>query len=387
MGSRAIVAIVITGTLGLFAPSAQAATNVPANLAGNPVWTPAGNPYLVNGDVTIAAGSTLTIQAGVNVVIAPVDGAGAGLDPARVEFVVNGSLVVNGTALQRVTFGPAAGGIGTWAGIRASASALTVSLHNVSIGGAAVAFTAQQAGGTTSINRAHLYDMSAGGILVHNGRPSVTASMVTGPSGHEIAFGVRVLGSGQLTLTNSIITGVVLAVDLVPSFATTASISNCTIDLSAGGGRGIVVQPQTGAGITANVFNSVIYSSGAPAEGLVVAANPATIVNLRHNNVYVNTAYVGVDPGLGSISAEPGFVSATDYRLLPASPLVDAGSSADAPATDFAGSARPSGAGVGMRLRVRPAGAPADGQRRTRSDVRHLRRHQCLSDAERRRRS
>ena len=348
MGSRAVVATVLTGTLGLFATPVHGATNVPANIVGSPVWTPAGNPYLVNGDVTIAAGSTLTIQAGVNVVVAPLDGAAAGLDPGRVEFIVNGNLIVNGTTLQRVTFAPAAGGVGTWAGIRASAGALNVSLTNVSIGGAAVAFTTHQTVGAASINRAHLYDMSVGGILVHDGRPSVNATMVTGPSGHNVEFGVRLLGSGQPTLTNTVITGVASGVDLKPSFATTASVINCTIDLSATGGRGIAVHPQTGAGMTATVVNSAISSSGPAAEGIVVAANPATIVNLRHNNVYATVAYVGVAPGPGSISAEPGFVSPTDHRLLPSSPMLDAGSTVDAPATDFAGSARPSGAAPEM---------------------------------------
>ena len=348
MGSRAVVATVLTGTLGLVAPSVQAATNAPATISGSPVWTPAGNPYFVNGDLTINAGSTLTIQAGVNVIVAPADGAAAGLDPTRVEIIVNGSLVVNGTALQRVTFAPAAGGVGTWAGIRASASSANISFSNVSIGGAVVAFTTHQSVGTASINRAHLYDMSVGAILVHDGRPSINATMMTGPSGHDVEFGVRVLGDAQPTLTNSIITGAATGVDLKPSFAATATVTNCTIDLSATGGRGIVVQPQTGAGITANIFNSAIYSSGASAEGVVVSANPATIVNLRHNNVYVTTAYVGVAPGLGSISAEPGFVSPTDYRLLPSSPMLDAGSTVDAPPTDFAGTARPAGAAPEM---------------------------------------
>ncbi len=58
----------------LFAPTqAQAQTTVSGPLAGNQTWTPAGNPYLLTGDVTIPSGVTLTIEAGVNVLVADTD--------------------------------------------------------------------------------------------------------------------------------------------------------------------------------------------------------------------------------------------------------------------------------------------------------------------------
>jgi hypothetical protein len=57
-----------------------------------------------------------------------------------------------------------------------------------------------------------------------------------------------------------------------------------------------------------------------------------------------------VDPGHWDDNGTPGDESDDvfvlgDYHLLPGSPCIDAGTSENAPATDFEGDARPQGAG------------------------------------------
>lgn len=360
MGSRAIAAAVIAGTLGLFPVSIQAATTAPSAISGNQTWTPAGNPYFVNGDITILAGSTLTIHAGVNVVIATTDGAGGGLDPTRVEFIVNGNLIVSGTAAQRVTFSTPSGAVGSWAGFRLGSTANNVTLNHLSVGGATLGVRSQHTGTNFTINRAHFYDMSEGGILLQDGRPTLSGLMITAHPDAAVEFGVRTTGHAQPSVVNCVISGVRNGIDLKPTFATAATITNCTIDVGREGARGIVIDPQTGAGLTANVNNTAVAGSATGTQGIVVSPGPATIVNLRHNNVYAETAYLGIEAGPGSISEPPAFLSATDYRPHPFSPLVDAGSTAHAPATDFNGSPRPAGtaADIGAFEHVPPVPPP-----------------------------
>jgi hypothetical protein len=75
----------LVSTLGLTS-AASAATTLAGGNVGGQTWTFSGSPYLINGDVTVQAGTTLTIQAGVQIQFAGTDGQHDGLDPSRVEL-------------------------------------------------------------------------------------------------------------------------------------------------------------------------------------------------------------------------------------------------------------------------------------------------------------
>jgi MYXO-CTERM domain-containing protein len=71
-----------------------------------------------------------------------------------------------------------------------------------------------------------------------------------------------------------------------------------------------------------------------------VRRNDQATVSVTYSDVWGNqTNYVGVTPGVGAISADPRFVSATDPRLGAGSPCIDA--LAAGPLVDIAGVARP----------------------------------------------
>ena len=68
--------------------------SVPAGtLSGNNTWTAAGGPYLVEGDLTIPAGSSLTIESGASVYFA-----------YQARLIVNGKLTAQGTDYKHIRF-------------------------------------------------------------------------------------------------------------------------------------------------------------------------------------------------------------------------------------------------------------------------------------------
>ncbi len=67
-------------------------------------WTKAAGPYLITGDLTVRSQATLTIEAGTEVRFAAQDALNSGESPTGVEFIVEGKIIVNGTAIAPVVF-------------------------------------------------------------------------------------------------------------------------------------------------------------------------------------------------------------------------------------------------------------------------------------------
>ena len=82
--------LVSIGLMACFQGNAQTIING-GNVSG--LWTKKNSPYQVNGDITVAAGTTLEIESGVTVTFA----AGRGL-------TVNGQLLAEGTLSDGIVF-------------------------------------------------------------------------------------------------------------------------------------------------------------------------------------------------------------------------------------------------------------------------------------------
>lgn len=82
------------------------------------------SPVTLNSDLLVAAGATLEVEPGVVFYIGEKDLAAAGIDEQRVEIVVSGRLVLNGTADLPIRFAPldGAGRRDHWSGIKVLSS-------------------------------------------------------------------------------------------------------------------------------------------------------------------------------------------------------------------------------------------------------------------------
>ena len=63
---KSVLLMMLAGIIG-FSPSILRATDVSGVISSNTVWTSAGNPYVVQANVTISSGVTLTVGSGVEV--------------------------------------------------------------------------------------------------------------------------------------------------------------------------------------------------------------------------------------------------------------------------------------------------------------------------------
>jgi cysteine-rich repeat protein len=297
-----------------FPASADADTIIAGGNLSTQTWTAANSPYTVQGDITVIAGATLTIDPGVVVqAAANSDAQVAGRNTTRVEITVNGSLVVNGTAQQPVTFKSTTASAGSWYGIIAAAGATSVDIHYADIQSAIYSVTAEATGNQVTLANVSSSSSSTSGLGRRAGAPSLTAVSAIGTG----SYGVYVSDSANPVITGSVIrnssSGGMFITHNTPGHSVT--VTNCTIN--ANGSYGIYSGAGSGNGATINVKNSIITN-----QSYGVYKSDAAAWSVTNSNVWNNTSsnYINVSAGTATISANPLYVSATDLRLTSNSP-------------------------------------------------------------------
>ena len=300
----------------LILPSvASAQTSVPGGDLTTQTWTAEGSPYTVMGDVRVPFGQTLTIEAGTQILFAPGGTNGILLSVA-------GTLAVNGTPSAPVTFAPDSA-TGSWYGIRFIFASWQGAIHGAVITGALQAIDGGQSSAPLSIRNTRI-DSPAGGVGISTHTQAVVAI-----DGVHIRGGSSYLSSTSGTVTNLIVEqSSYVALSMVGS---TLQVANVTIH-------------EADTGIYLNDTNADIRNTSVTA--FRVAAfrkeeGTGGAVTLTHNNAFpAASAYVGgVVAGPASRNVDPLFVdaAASDFHLPLGSPLIDAGTTVNAPDHDADG--------------------------------------------------
>ncbi len=359
--------------------SASADTIIPGGNLVSQTWTRAGNPYIVQGDITVPAGAVLTITSGTIVQFASTDAQASGLDPAFVEMTIQGALNVAGTVLDPVVFQAKDGTApGTWYGIVIAPGAATAVLDNVSIQQSVIAMSdnagvlrlthaAISSFFDTGLSlaapgsRCQFLSIAGGGTGIVSAADSVSVDAATITGNID---GIEVLPGAGLLLSNAVIYGndsagiLVDGAHLAPAFAP-VSIVNSTIYGNGGTGVDLNVTPTSSncaAACAANppgveVTNSIIATNGSGGVRNQSTCScspqlnvPVAEVLVGHSDIWNNTGFqqIGTSDQGGSLSVDPQFVAPpTDLHLAGTSACIDAGTSTGAPDHDRDGKSRP----------------------------------------------
>ncbi|APR76272.1 PE-PGRS virulence associated protein [Minicystis rosea] len=302
MLARATRTLAILSVLlaSIFTARVASATTINGGNIINQTWSPAGNPYIIQGDIIVPSGSTLTIQPGTQILIASSDGAASGLDTARVEITVRGNLNAQGTAASPITFqAQTSTSASAWYGIVIDATTAALSTDFIKVQNARY------------------------GFYVSDGSPTINGLTATG-----CTYGAYVLSKGNLTLTNSILYanqqyGVRAFID--GGIASTISLTNDTFygNLS----DAVYVTTSGASSLALAVTNTIITQNSG--YGINRSTGSSVTATVTYSDVWNNSSgnFFNVTAGTGVLSTNPLFVStgAGNLRITSRSPARFAG--------------------------------------------------------------
>ena len=321
--------------------AAHADTVISGGNIGNQTWTLANSPYTLQGDVTVLAGATLTIEAGVVVqATASSDAQAAGRNTSRVEITVDGALVVQGTSADPVTFKSTSTSNGTWYGIVATTNATQVKLDYASIQSAIYGITAESTGTVLQATNVTVSGASSYGVWLKAGNPTLTGLQLIGNS----SYGAYVSDAASPAFVRAVIRNNGSAGVFIQHGSPGHSVSLAKCTLAANGTYGIYSGASASYVATIDVKNSIVTGST-----YGVYRGDSAAWSVTYSNVWNNASYnyYGISAGTATIASNPLFVSATDLRLTSNSPSRFGGDdNADQGALPYDGVATPGLYGV-----------------------------------------
>ncbi len=308
MGAGSIHVRTIGGVVlvvcGMFAGEGVArATSVSGTIASDQTWTLAGSPYVMTGDVTVAAGVTLTVQAGVSVQAAGADALAAGASPSLVELNVNGTLSVNGTTDNPVSFtSVSAAGRDDWYGVVVAGGA---TIGNASFAHATYGVRASTSALTLTGSS---FDSDTYGVYLSGGTMVLTGLVVTNSS-----YGVYATDASVM-LTSSVLRGNGVGARSLAMMW----VQSCTVDHN---GDGLELIPSLGPA-SLQIANSLITNN--TTVGVYSTARGGVLFD--GVDLYGNTVDVNVPGGATGAASycNPLYLSANDLHLTSNSPFLTA---------------------------------------------------------------